>query len=505
MVIKPNLLIILDGFGYSEKKKYNAIYLSKTKVTKWFNEYPSCLLKSSGTAVGLLDGMIGNSEVGHLTIGSGRIIKQPVSLLHDKILNESFFKNKKILNLLNILKERDGKLHLIGLLSDAGVHSNDEILFALIKLASYVGLKKVIIHAFTDGRDVPPKSAAVYFEKLEKIIKQYQLGTIGSIHGRFYAMDRDKNWIRTQKTYNVLTKNIEPHFYNWKQVLDHFYQENITDEFIPPTTISKNTHLKDGDGIIFFNIREDRARQLTQSLIDKKFDKFQIKNINLSWIITGIPYDPNFKVNAVLCSKKKVKETFFDVLEKANMRLFSIAETEKYAHITYFFNGGREIIRPNETRILIPSKSFKHTYEDIPEMSAPEITQSILSSLENDPQDFYLVNFANADMVAHSGNLEATIKALKILDECLTKIYDLVLNKLDGTIYITSDHGNAEYMYDINTKQFHTAHTCNKVPFIMLNNKNKIKQKLPLIGLSDIAPFILKNLNLPVPDIMKKS
>lgn len=492
---KPSMLIILDGFGYSKAKKYNAIYQAHTLVMKWFKQFPSTLLKASGTAVGLLKGMIGNSEVGHLTIGAGRIIKQPVSILHDQIKNGSFFKNKDLIKLFKLLKKSDGTLHLMGLLSDAGVHSHEENLHALLKLAAKVGIKNVIIHPFLDGRDVPPKSAEIYLKKLNHKIKKYNLGKIGSIHGRFYAMDRDKNWNRTQKSYEVLTKPPSPiKFKNWQEALKHFYEEGITDEFIPPTALSNNAYIQEGDGILFFNFREDRARQLTQAIVDPKFKYFpKKKQINYSWIVTGVQYHPDFPVDSVLYIKEEIKNTFFDYLEKQRKKIFSIAETEKYAHITYFFNGGREIIRPNETRVLIPSKSYKHTYADIPEMSAKEIADAVLSSLKNDLQDFYLINFANPDMVAHSGDLEATIKALKFIDKQLRRIYKVMIEKLDGTIYITSDHGNAEDLFNVTMDQPRTAHTTNPVPFIVLTKKVQ-KQKLRLNKLSDIAPYILKKI-----------
>lgn len=505
MTKEPHLLIILDGFGYNPNHEYNAIYQAYPKnYLKWISTYPWTTLRASGSYVGLLDHMIGNSEVGHMTIGCGRVIKQPVKILTEEIDNGSFFKNHMLLNHFAQLKNSGKTLHLMGLLSDAGIHSYDLHLFALIKMAASHGIKNIVVHPFLDGRDVPPKSAAFYLKKLDSELKKNKVGVVGSLHGRFYAMDRDSNWARTEKSYNILT-GIEsvPEFDNWESALAYWYDQDITDEFIPPTKISKNAEIKNDDALIFFNIREDRARQLAQAFIDHSFDKFKIKQLNFLWIVTAVCYSPNFNVD-ILCYKEVIKNTLFDVLEKENKLIFSIAESEKYAHITYFFNGGREIIRPNETRVLIPSKSQNKDYSNLPEMSAPEITKRLLAALNKNIHDFYLINYANADMVAHSGNFNATCLAINFLDQELKKLYDIAVKKLNGTIYITSDHGNAEYMFDPYYHQVKTAHTTNPVPFLILNNSLTGSNKIDLTinQLADVAPFILKRLNLSVPDLM---
>lgn len=497
---KPQVLIILDGFGYSTNHDSNAIYQANlVNFNSWLEDYPSSILKASGTHVGLLKGMIGNSEVGHLTIGSGRIIKQPVALITDSIKDGSFFNNSMLINHFKQVKNSDSTLHLMGLLSDAGVHSLDSHLFALLKMAASNGVKKIVVHPFLDGKDVPPKSAAIYLTKLEKVLIDLNLGTIGSIHGRFYAMDRDYNWDRIEASYRVLTQSQETTFVSWQKALQYFYHRNITDEFIPPTSLSNDTYIKPKDSLIFFNFRSDRAREITRAFIEPNFKEFKVYCNLLSWMVTGVLYHPDFHTD-VLCHKELVINTFFDVLEKAEMRIFTIAETEKYAHVTYFFNGGREVIRPLETRILIPSQRKYTSYADAPQMSAQQITHSVISSLQNDPQDFYLINYANADMVGHSGNFHATCQAVKYLDEQLKKIYDVLIDKLDGTLYITSDHGKAEDMFDDQLNQVRTAHTNNPVPFLMINKQLKGQNYiLPLEELSDIAPFILNKLNLLVP------
>lgn len=506
---KPSILIILDGYGYNENKEFNAVYSAQPKnLNSWFKNYPYSILEASGRYVGLLDGMIGNSEVGHLTIGSGRTIRQPVRIFHDEIKNGSFFKNNLLIKRLNHLKEKNNTLHLMGLLSDAGVHSHEEDLFALIKLAHEIGLKDIVIHAFLDGRDVPPKSAAIYLSKLQNLLNDLKIGIIGSLHGRFYAMDRDNRWERIEKSYRVLTDQLAEDNLNWEEVLLQFYKDGITDEFVNPIQLNKRACMKHHDGLIFFNFRADRAREITRAIVEINFDKFQTKHLDLSWMISATEYFQEFKPDIqynVLLEREIIKDTFFDVLEKAEKSIFTIAESEKYAHVTYFFNGGNETIRPLETRIVTPSKSFKNTYADMPQMSAPEITDAILAALKTNNHDFYLANYANADMVGHSGDFAATCKAIEIMDEELKKIYEEIVLKLDGTMYITADHGNAEDMFDTEFNQPSTAHSTNPVPFYYINkNLEGNNQKLELFELADIAPFILENLGLNIPNQMKK-
>jgi 2,3-bisphosphoglycerate-independent phosphoglycerate mutase len=491
---KPTALIILDGFGYNPNTQNNAVAQAVTPhIDEWMKTYPTTLLNASGTDVGLLPHTIGNSEVGHTTIGAGRIIPQPVLQLHEAIDNGTFFNNQSLKSCLNTIKKNNGTLHIMGLLSDAGVHSHIENLFAFIKAAQQAGIKNIIVHPFLDGRDVPPKSAKRYLQQLDEFLTNSGIGFIGSIHGRFYAMDRDKNWERTRKSYDVLTHQHSSPFQHWQQALTHFYEKGITDEFIPPTPLSTESIIKENDGIIFFNFRPDRARQLTQAFTQPDFKAFPISNISLSCFLTPFPYDQSKNYHSMY-PFKIIGNTLLDILHKAHKKVFIIGETEKYAHITYFFAGGREKAYNNEKRILIPSIPAKN-YIEHPEMSAAAITDAVLNSLKTDPADFYLINYANPDMVGHSGNLPATIKAIEFLDKELYKLYKQIITTMDGTIYITADHGNAEEMIDLKTGQPRTAHTTNKVPFIMIEKSLKGKYaQLPLQGLKDIAPFILKKL-----------
>lgn len=498
----PQVLVILDGFGYAKETKYNAIAQAKTPhLDNWFAHYPHATLHAAGTAVGLLDGFIGNSEVGHLTIGAGRIIQQPVSILHEAIDNGSFFENKILLEALDNIKKKQGRLHIFGLLSDAGVHAHEKHIHAYIKVAVDFGITNIFLHPFLDGRDTPPQSATTYLQRLDKVLKDIGHGTIGSIHGRFYAMDRDKNWQRTAASYNVLTQ-VQKQSRTWQEVIEQNYRNNITDEFIPPTQLDATSIIKDGDGIIFCNFRPDRARQLTAAFMQKGFAHFPIKQLNLACFVTPTAYNTTLQTD-VLSPRPNIPHTLKEVLAAHNKSIFSIAETEKYAHVTYFFNGGKEEPVATETQALIPSLPAKN-YIDHPEMSAQKITYTVIKSLQTDPKDFYLINYANADMVGHSGNLDATVKAIEVLDDLLNQLYTLVVKKMQGVLYITADHGNAEDMFDTKTGQPRTAHTNNPVPFVMIQQGLELPDKqLPLDQLADIAPFILQQMGLPVPEEMK--
>ncbi|MCA9770150.1 2,3-bisphosphoglycerate-independent phosphoglycerate mutase [Candidatus Dependentiae bacterium] len=493
---KPVLLVILDGFGYSSEKKYNAIAQAHTPhLNSWFSTYPHTVLDSSGKAVGLLGGYIGNSEVGHLTIGAGAVVPQAVAVIHSAIDTGSFFKNKKLTEALTKLTHSKKILHIFGLLSDAGVHSHIKHLFAYIKAAREHKIQKIVIHPFLDGRDTPPKSGKYYLEQLSEYIKSMSNVIIGSLHGRFYAMDRDNNWKRTQKSYRVLTEQIEPTFVHWSEVLEYYYTKNITDEFIPPTLLSSDAIIQNGDGILFFNFRPDRARQLTKAFIDKHFSHFSTKKINLTFFITPVAYNKNINTT-VLFARQPLKNTLKHILSKSGKTIFTIAETEKYAHVTYFFSGGQEQALPGETQVLIPSLPKKN-YVDHPQMSAEKITEAIVHSLKNAPTNFYLINYANADMVAHSGNLPATIKAIEYLDTQLAHLYKTAIEKMNGIMIITSDHGNAEVMFDKKTQQPRTAHTTNPVPFLYIGHDYKNIDLSNLRKLSDIKNFVLKIMESP--------
>lgn len=488
--MKPTALIILDGIGYRTSKKYNAVAQAQTPhLTTWLKQYPHALLKASGSAVGLPHGYIGNSEVGHLTIGSGRVIQQPLALVNDAIDDGSFFTNPTLEHDLNLLHKKGGTLHVMGLLSDAGVHSHVQHLYAFLAAAKRHHIQHIVVHAFLDGRDVAPASAGRYLQQLQTYIAKHPSVTLGSIHGRFYAMDRNKNWTRTRQSFKLFTQPTSPTPTHWRTVLKSFYQQHLSDEFIPPTALHPFAPITANDGIIFFNFRPDRARQLIKKLHD----------IKPLFILTPVPLDTHNKTDS-LFELPAIKNTLIDVLATHRKKMYTIAETEKYAHITYFFNGRREKARSTQERVLIPSIRSK-TYAQHPCMSAPQITKAVLQSLKMNRKDFYLVNYANGDMVGHSGNMKATIKAVECIDKQLDIIYQQLVEKMGGTMYITADHGNAETMYDPKTKQVHTAHTKNKVFFIMLR-KGLHKTPLKLTQLADIAPFILKNMGLAVPKEM---
>lgn len=499
----PTMLVILDGFGWREEKKYNAIAHANTPCfDKWMKEYPYALLQASGTAVGLPEGFIGNSEVGHLVIGAGRTIKSPITLINEGIKNLTFLSNPALLNTFERVKKDNGTLHIMGLLSDAGVHADIYHLHAFIKAAHNFGITKIVLHPFLDGRDSPPKAAIKFLDDLEKEIK-ITGATIGSIHGRLYAMDRDKNWERTEQSYRVLTEPQKQTYTNWRDTLDHYYAKDTTDEFIPPTQLDPNATIKDGDAIVFINFRPDRARQLTAAFIDPHFDAFKTKKLKLNGFVTPLFYDKNLKTDTMY-PPTTITNTLTHVLTEHQKTIYSIAETEKYAHVTYFFNGGKEAPEATETRTLIPTLDDKET-DRSPCLAASHITRTVLSSLEQNPCDFYLINYANADIIGHTGDFEKTVIAVQCLDRQISALYEQVVKKMNGTLYITADHGNAEQMFDEKSQQPRTAHTANPVPFLWITKKERGNNtQLPLKRLRDIAPFILKNMGIPVPKEMEE-
>ncbi len=412
----------------------------------------------------------------------------------------------------------------MGLLSDGGVHSHEDHAYALIKQVAAYGITEPILHPFLDGRDVPPQSAHTYLNRLERVLQKYTNGHIATLIGRYYAMDRDENWQRTLRAYDCLTgaykeshNYTNPHKNTWEQALAYYYNIGITDEFIPPTRLSNNTHIKDGDAIIFFNFRADRARQLTALLLNQtniapfthetgSSEKYELipayhyTHRNLRWMITGTVYYPTFQATA-LYQRPRPQTTLCDVLSENDRRIFRVAETQKYAHVTYFFNGGDEHIYATETRKLIPSLKVS-TFKTYPEMSAQKITNAVRDSLEHDPHDFYLVNYANPDMVGHTGNMEATKKAISCVDDQIRQLYELA-QKHDALLCITADHGNAEEMYYPDREMPKTSHTQNPVPCIFISpDKRDIPQ---MYGLADIAPWLLSEMELPIPEHMKNS
>ena len=423
----PVALIILDGFGYRKEKKYNAIaHARMPHFNAWWNTYPHALLAASGKAVGLPDNMIGNSEVGHLAIGAGRTLDQPMKIWLDAIANHSFDQNKIMQKEFERLVSVGGRLHVIGLLSDAGVHGHEKQIYAVIDAAVKAGIKKIIVHPILDGRDVAPQSAYEYLYRLEQLAKQYNNGyvSIGSLHGRFYAMDRDHHWDRVEKSYRVLTEGWQDSYESWEKILERHYAHNITDEFIMPTQLCADAIIHNGDGIIFCNVRPDRARQLTMCFVQPEKIPFIIKPLNLIFFITPVNYGDNIKTT-VLFKRDPIPNTLKDIFAEHGKTIFTIAETEKYAHVTYFFRGEEEAPVATEERHMIHSIAAKG-YVTQPEMRAQEITQAVIESLRNNAADFYLINYANADMVGHSGNFGATIKAIEFLDKQLGVLYNAI-------------------------------------------------------------------------------
>jgi len=476
------LLVVLDGWGLRNDKNKNAIKLAKTPNFDYFwKNYPHTKLKASGEAVGLPKGSLGGSEVGHLHLGAGRIVKQMLTKINESIKDGSFFKNEKLRETISRCKKEKSNLHLVGLLSDSGIHSHIKHLFALLKAAKKFGLEKnqVKIHCLLDGRDTPPKSAKKYIDQLEKKIKKIGIGEIATISGRYYAMDRDKRWNRTKKALNsILGKG--PKAKTPEKALRIAYKRGETDEFVKPTVIGNYKGLNKKDSVVLFNFRSDRMKQLTSLLM----------KINKN-ILTMVNYSKTLKTK-YLFKEEIVKDSLGEVISKAGLKQLRIAESEKGPHVTYFFSGEREKPFPKEKRIIIPSPKVA-TYDLKPEMSAYKITSELLKNLS---YDFILLNFANGDMVGHTGNLRAAIKGVETIDECLGKIYSTAK---DYTIIITADHGNCE---DMGGKS-KTAHTLNKVPFILVDDEYK-KTKLKKGALFNVAPTILKIMKIKKPGIMSE-
>lgn len=501
MPIKQLMLIILDGWGINPKKEGNAhFFAGLPNLTTFFNEYPWTKLNCSGLAVGLPEGQMGNSEVGHLTIGAGRVIYQELTRISKEITTGEFFKNPAIKEAMQCVKKQDANLHLMGLVSDGGVHSHIEHLFALLEMASQEGLNKVFIHAFMDGRDTPPSSGKAYIEKLEDYIKAKGIGKIATIAGRYYAMDRDNRWERVERAYKAMRFGEGRYADEPVSAVNSAYNRKETDEFIIPTVITGNNKptatINKGDGIIFFNFRADRAREITKAFTCRDFTFFDrgLKP-ELSVFLCFTEYDSGFNL-PVAFSSQNLKNIFGEIISSCGFRQLRIAETEKYAHVTFFFNGGIEKPFELEGRILVPSPKDVPTYDKKPEMSACIITDEVLRHLGEDYK-FILINFANGDMVGHTGVMDAAVKACIAVDECLGKIVSTA-KRHGWLIAITSDHGNVEQMIDYETNEPHTAHTTNLVPFIIINDS---KKGMPLEegGLADIAPTLLELMGIDKP------
>jgi len=492
----------MDGWGISPNHpEYDATKLAHSvNVNKLIEEYPSITIHADGEYVGLPDGQMGNSEVGHLNLGAGRIVYQDLSKINRSIKDGSFFKNERFLQAVNHAKQNNSSLHIFGLVSTGGVHSSLDHLLALIKLAADEGLTKVYVHAFLDGRDTPPQSACTYLERVEEELKKYNLPQIATIIGRYYIMDRDNRWERVEKGYNALLLGEGEKAQTACDGVRQSYARGDNDEFVLPTVITGDeSRIKDNDAIIFFNYRPDRAREISKALNFVDFDGFERKKVlkNLCYI-TMTSYNEDFTF-PVAFPKEKLVNILGDVLEANGVKQFRTAETEKYAHVTFFFNGGIDEPQAHETRVLVPSPKVP-TYDMQPEMSAYEVCDNVLKAVSNPEYGFVLVNFANPDMVGHTGVIEAATKACKVVDECVGKIAKACIDN-NVIMLLTADHGNSEVMVNPETGKPQTAHTTNKVPFVLINAPKDLQ--LTADGaLCNIAPTVLKLMGIKKPDEM---
>lgn len=492
----PLLLIIMDGFGITLDSGRSAITCETAPhLNDLFRKYPFALLEASGESVGLPAGQMGNSEVGHINIGAGRVVFQDLTRINSSIDDESFFENDVLKQSMLSAKKNNSRLHLMGLLSDGGAHSHIDHLFALLKMAKRLGLQKVYVHAFLDGRDASPKSGAGFIKKCETEMEQIGVGKISTIMGRFYAMDRDNRWERTQKAYDAIVYGADIFTKSPIAAIENFYDSGVTDEFIEPIICARDAAVNAGDSVIFFNFRPDRACQLTRAFIDEGFAKFARRKDLCGRInfVCMTRYSDEIAGAKVAFEDDNLENTLGEVLSKNNLTQLRIAETEKYAHVTSFFNGGSERVYAGEDKILVPSPKVE-TYDLKPEMSAFEITGIVKEKIKLRTHDVIVLNFANCDMVGHTGNFEATKIAVKTVDTCVSELVNEVL-AVGGCSLITADHGNAEKMLYENGSPF-TAHTTNPVPFCVVGHECKLR---PDGKLADIAPTVLDILKLAKP------
>jgi 2,3-bisphosphoglycerate-independent phosphoglycerate mutase len=505
--ISPVVLVILDGWGYREEKEGNAVAAANVPVmNSLWNAYPHTLIQTSGKAVGLPEGQMGNSEVGHLNIGAGRVVPQELVRISDAVEERTLGQAEAMRQVAADVKRRGGKLHLVGLCSNGGVHSHIDHLIGLLNWAKAEGIEQVCIHAITDGRDTKPTAALEAIATLEEQIKAIGIGEIVTIGGRYYAMDRDHRWDRVQKFYDVMTLDGEGEGHTALEVLKASYEQKVTDEFIEPTRLAPGA-VADKDGVIFFNFRPDRARQLTQAFVDPDFKGFPVVPLKPLTFVTFTQYDASLEDKVLVVFKPQNLDNILgEVIANHGLQQFRTAETEKYAHVTYFFNGGIEEPFPGEERAMIPSPMVA-TYDKAPEMSAVDVTDGAIAAIQKGIYSLIVINYANPDMVGHTGNMDATVRALETVDICLGRLLQSV-SQAGGSTIIIADHGNAEYMWDDSHNPW-TAHTTNDVPFILVEGE---RRKLPGYGcepslredgkLADVAPTILQLLGLPQPPEM---
>ena len=491
----PTTLIIMDGFGLEGPSAGNAVVNAPTpNLDRIFRDFPGCRLSASGLDVGLPEGQMGNSEVGHTNMGAGRVVFQDLPHISRDIESGEFFKNPAYLEAMSNCREWGSALHLMGLLSDGGVHSHITHLFALLKMAKEQGLEKVYIHCFLDGRDVPPSSGKSYVEQLQAEIQKLGVGQIATVMGRYYAMDRDKRWDRVQKAYDAIACGEGTFEADAAEAVQKSYDAGVTDEFVVPVVCVKNAQVRDNDSIIFFNFRPDRAREISRCFVDEDFTDIQRRTgfLSVDFVCTT-EYDATLPNVTVAYPHQKLVNTFGEYISKLGLTQLRIAETEKYAHVTFFFNGGVEEVFPGEDRCLIPSPKVA-TYDLQPEMSAYQVTEEAVKRIESGAYDVVILNFANCDMVGHTGVYDAACKAVSTVDECVNRVVEAT-SKMGGVSLITADHGNAERMSDANGEPF-TAHTTNLVPFYIVGASVQLRDG----RLADIAPTMLDLMGLEKPD-----
>lgn len=493
----PTTLIIMDGFGLEGPSAGNAVVNAPTpNLDRIFRDFPGCRLSASGLDVGLPEGQMGNSEVGHTNMGAGRVVFQDLPHISRDIESGEFFKNPAYLEAMSNCREWGSALHLMGLLSDGGVHSHITHLFALLKMAKEQGLEKVYIHCFLDGRDVPPSSGKSYVEQLQAEIQKLGVGQIATVMGRYYAMDRDKRWDRVQKAYDAIACGEGTFEADAAEAVQKSYDAGVTDEFVVPVVCVKNAQVRDNDSIIFFNFRPDRAREISRCFVDEDFTDIQRRTgfLSVDFVCTT-EYDATLPNVTVAYPHQKLVNTFGEYISKLGLTQLRIAETEKYAHVTFFFNGGVEEVFPGEDRCLIPSPKVA-TYDLQPEMSAYQVTEEAVKRIESGAYDVVILNFANCDMVGHTGVYDAACKAVSTVDECVNRVVEAT-SKMGGVSLITADHGNAERMSDANGEPF-TAHTTNLVPFYIVGAGVQLRDG----RLADIAPTMLDLMGLEKPSEM---
>jgi len=487
----------MDGFGHREVKKGNAIETAKTpNLDKIFKENPLTYIGASGLDVGLPDGQMGNSEVGHTNIGAGRIVYQELTRITKAIQDGDFFTNEALMGAINQCKWFNSTLHIFGLMSDGGVHSHIDHIIALLELAKRNGLSKVCFHCFMDGRDTPPQSGITYIDRLQNKIDMMGLGCIATISGRYYAMDRDKRWERVEKAYRAIAEGEGEHAPSGHEAMQRSYDAGVTDEFVVPVIITEGAAVHNDDAIIFANFRPDRAREITRAFVDNDFDGFKREKRNVHYVCMT-QYDATIEGVDIAFRPQKLTNTFGEYISEKGLTQLRIAETEKYAHVTFFFNGGVEKEYPGEDRALIPSPKVA-TYDLQPEMSAPEVTAECVKRINSGKYDMIVLNYANCDMVGHTGVFDAAVKAVEAVDDGIGKVVDAIL-KMGGQCLITADHGNVDQMLDSDGETPFTAHSTNPVPLVMVGHPGKLKDGGVL---ADLAPTLLEMMGLEQPEEM---